>query len=91
MAEDQVKIYALSTCPWCKKTVRWFTTERNIPTEVIEVDTLTGTDADAVVDEVRRISNGQLPVTILNDEVIIGYSPEEFAKHLRGDYAVSEE
>jgi hypothetical protein len=62
-----------------------------VPTEVIEVDTLTGSDADAVVDEVRRISGGQLPATIINGDVIIGYYPDEFPEHPRGRYASTEE
>jgi glutaredoxin len=90
MAEDHVKIFALTTCPWCRKTIRWFTVERNVPTDIVPVDTLRGREANAVEEEVRRISGGnRYPVTVINGDVIVGFRPEEFAKHLRGYYATA--
>lgn len=87
MPQDEVKVYALTTCRWCKKTVRWFTEERDIPTEVVEVDTLKGDEADAAEEEVFKVSGGRrFPVTVINDQVVVGFKPEEFEQHLKGEY-----
>ena len=46
MAEtDEVFVYALSTCPWCRKTKQWFD-DSKIPYEWLDVDSLQGDEAD---------------------------------------------
>jgi hypothetical protein len=91
MAEDSVGIHALGTRLWRKETVHRYIQPGDAPAEAIDVDTLTGFDADALVDELRSISDSQLPVTIVNGEVIIGFSPKEFVEHLKGHSVAAEE
>ena len=38
---DEVFLYALSTCPWCRKAKQWFT-EMNVPFQFVDVDLLQG-------------------------------------------------
>ena len=75
-----VKVYALSTCPYCKMT-KQFLTESDVPFEVTDVDLLEGESNDpstpkgAAVAEVKRLSGGtSFPVVEIGDEVVVGYN-----------------
>ena len=61
-------VYVTSTCPWCHR-LQDYLTRRGIHYEVVDV----GTGPDKI-EEVRRIS-GQMgvPVTVLEDHIIIGF------------------
>ncbi len=61
-------VYVTSTCPWCHR-LQDYLTRRGIPFEAVDV----GSSPDKI-EEVRRIS-GQMgvPVTLLEDHVIIGF------------------
>jgi glutaredoxin-like protein NrdH len=81
---DEVIVYALSTCPWCRKTKKWFE-DGKIPFECVEVDTLPDDLQDAVADKAYELSGGRrFPVVVINGEVIVGYSPDKFLEHLKG-------
>lgn len=75
-----VKVYALSTCPYCKMS-RKFLDEHSVEYDVVEVDTLEGDSQDPAtpkgeaIAEVRKISGGaSFPVIIIGDEVIVGFN-----------------
>jgi glutaredoxin len=81
---DEVMVYALSTCPWCRKTKKWFD-DSKIPYEAVDVDTLPDEEQDAVADKAYALSGGRrFPVVVINGEVIVGYSPDKFLEHLKG-------
>jgi glutaredoxin-like protein NrdH len=83
VAVDEVMVYALSTCPWCRKTKQWFT-DSKIPFEWIDVDTLDDEEQDAAADKAYELSGGRrFPVTIINGEVVVGYSPNKWLEYLR--------
>ncbi len=70
----EVKVYALSTCPYCRMT-RKFLDETGIGYDVVEVDKLEDEERESVVAEVRRISGGaSFPVVVVGDEVIVGFN-----------------
>ena len=70
----QVKLYALSTCPYCRMTRRYLD-ENNVEYDVTEVDLLEGKEKDDAAAEVRRISGGaSFPVVLVGDEVIVGFN-----------------
>jgi glutaredoxin-like protein NrdH len=78
-----VKLYALSSCPWCKKAKVYFT-EKQIPFECIEVDLLKGKEQEKAVEEVKKlVGDAVFPVTVIGDKVILGYKPNEFAEALK--------
>jgi glutaredoxin len=84
MAEDEVYVYSLSTCPWCRKTKQWLA-DSKIPFETVDIDTLEADEQDAVADKAYELSGGRrLPVTVINGEVIVGFSPKKFLEHLKG-------
>jgi glutaredoxin-like protein NrdH len=81
---DEVKVYALSTCPWCRKTKQWFTDSR-ISFDYVDVDMLPAEAQDAAAEKAYELSGGRrFPVVVINGEVIVGYSPDKFLEHLKG-------
>jgi glutaredoxin len=81
---DEVYVYALSTCPWCRKTKKWFE-DSQIAYDFVDVDTLPDEEQDAAADKAYELSGGRrFPVVIINGEVIVGYNPDKFLEHLKG-------
>lgn len=77
-----VKVYALSTCPYCKMT-RAYLDEYSVPYDVVEVDKLEGQERQDVIDEVRRISGGtSFPVVQIDGNVVVGFNKIRLAELL---------
>ena len=84
MAQDEVLVYTLSTCPWCRKTKQWFANS-NVPFEYVDVDLLPEGEQDDAAETAYRLSGGRrFPVVVINGEVIVGHNPDKFLQHLRG-------
>jgi len=80
-----VKLYALSTCPWCKKAKQYFD-QKQISYEFIEVDLLEGEEEDKALKEVRfLVGDAVFPVTVIGEEIILGYKPDDFEEALEKD------
>ena len=80
---DDVFVYALSTCPWCRKTKRWFE-DSKIAFEWVDVDTLPDDEQDKMADKAYELSGGRrFPVVVINGEVVVGYSPDKFLEYLK--------
>ena len=81
---DEVFVYALSTCPWCRKTKQWFT-DSKIAFVYVDVDMLPEDEQDQVADKAYKLSGGRrFPVVVINGEVIVGHSPDKYLEHLKG-------
>ncbi len=69
-----VKLYALSTCPYCKMTKQYLS-ENDVEYEATDVDLLQGDERQRVVDEVKRISGGtSFPVVEVDGQVVVGFN-----------------
>lgn len=80
-----VKVYALSTCPWCKK-VKKYLDDRNIEYNCIDVDLAKGEEQDNALKEVEKLTGKRaFPVTVINDTVITGFKEDEFEGALKGE------
>lgn len=80
-----VKLYALSTCPWCKKARQYFT-QKQIPFEFVEVDLLEEKEQDKTLQELRYLAGDAVfPLTVIGEEVILGYKPDDFEEALEND------
>jgi glutaredoxin-like protein NrdH len=80
---DDVFVYALSTCPWCRKTRQWLE-DSKIPYEWVDVDKLPEGECDEVAEKAYQLSGGRrYPVVVINGEVVVGYSPDKFLQHLK--------
>ena len=70
----KVKLFALSTCGWCKKTRR-FLDEHNVDYEYEYVDLLSGDERARFMEELARWNPKQnYPTIVIDDEqVIVGF------------------
>jgi glutaredoxin-like protein NrdH len=70
----QVKVFALSTCPYCRMA-REYMDESGVAYDVTEVDKLEGTEREDAITEVKRLSGGtSFPVVVVDEEVIVGFN-----------------
>ena len=80
-----VKVYALSTCPWCKK-VKKYLDDRNIEYDCIDVDLAKGEEQNNALKEVEKLTGKRaFPVTIINGTVITGFKEDEFEGALKDE------
>ncbi|MGM0652958.1 MAG: glutaredoxin family protein [Bacillota bacterium] len=80
-----IKVYALSTCPWCKK-VKKFLDEKKVEYDVIDVDLAQGEEQKQALEEVEKLTGKRsFPVTVVNDEVILGYKEDKIAEALKDE------
>ena len=76
----QVKVYALTTCPYCRMT-RKYLDENGVAYDVVEVDTLEGQERTGTIAEVKRLSGGtSFPVVVVGEEVVVGFNKPRIAK-----------
>jgi glutaredoxin-like protein NrdH len=76
--KGQIRLYALSTCVWCKKT-RKLLEKLGVSYEYIYVDLLEGNARDAVMDEIEKWNPyGSFPTIVINEkESIIGFKEDK--------------
>jgi glutaredoxin len=73
-----VKLYTLSTCPWCRKAKQFFS-DKCVPFDYVDVDLLEGEEQDKITDEVFKISGSlQYPVVVIDDQVVTGFNPSRY-------------
>lgn len=69
-----VKVWALSTCPYCKMTKKYLD-ENSVTYDATDVDLLSGDDRQQAIDEVKRLSGGtSFPVVDIDGEVVVGFN-----------------
>ncbi len=68
-----VKVYALSTCPYCRMTKQYLS-DNGVEYEHTDVDLLEGEERQKAIDEVKRLSGGtSFPVVVIDGEVVVGF------------------
>ncbi len=85
MPEDppKPKVYALSTCPYCKRTRR-FLDDHKIAYDCIEVDLLEDKRQDEVMEEVEKLTGKRaFPVVVIGKEIIVGHDEQRLRKALK--------
>lgn len=80
-----IKLYALSTCGWCKRTKKFFE-DRNVAYEFIDVDMLPDRDLDLALEEQLSYNPlGSFPTIVVNgNEVIVGYDEKKLKGLVEG-------
>lgn len=72
-----IKLYALSTCPWCKKT-KQLLTDKGLEFIMLDVDTLVGEEQAKALQEVDKlVSKRSFPILVIDDIVIQGYQEDK--------------
>lgn len=80
-----VKVYALSTCPWCKK-VKKYLDEKNVEYDCVDVDLVKGEEQDIALKEVEKLTGKRaFPVTVINGQVITGFKEDELEGALKSE------
>lgn len=80
--KNRPKVYALSTCPYCKRTKR-FLDEHKISYDGVDVDLLEDSKQDEVLEEVEKLTGKRaFPVVIIGKEIIVGHDEEKLKKAL---------
>jgi len=80
-----VKVYALTTCPWCKK-VKQLLDEKGVNYQAVDVDMLIGEEQNQVLGEVEKLTGKRsFPVTVINDVVVHGFKPDDILEALNND------
>ncbi|HAF95459.1 MAG: hypothetical protein A2X34_09970 [Elusimicrobia bacterium GWC2_51_8] len=86
MRKKKVRVYALSTCGWCRKTVGWLK-ENNIAAEVIYTDVIEDEAEKEKVVACAKKYNPLLsfPTVVIDngEHVIIGFAPEKIREALK--------
>jgi glutaredoxin len=73
-----VFMYTLSTCPWCRKTKKFFS-DRCVPYEFTDVDKVGRAERQKARDKIKELTGSlQYPVVVINGAVIQGYHPEKY-------------
>jgi glutaredoxin len=79
----KVFIYTLSTCPWCRKTKKFFN-DKNIPFEFIDYDLADPEEQKKIWDEMTKYgASTAFPYVKIDGEVVVGYNPEKYEKLLK--------
>jgi glutaredoxin len=81
MSMKKVSMYTLSTCPWCRKTKKFFT-ERNVPFTYVDYDLADAGTQDAITREMDGERATGFPFVRIDGETIVGYQPDRYAKAL---------
>ena len=79
-----VKLYALSTCGWCRKA-KTLLDENDIEYELVYVDLLDKEEKDRVVEEVRKWNpRTSFPTLVVNNSDAVAGFKEERMRELLG-------
>jgi len=83
-AKHNVFLYALSTCPWCRKT-KALLEELSVKFDFIDVDLLIGDEQNKVVAEIEIVNpQGGFPTLVIDKtKVIVGFRPEEIEEAVK--------
>jgi glutaredoxin len=77
----KVNMYALSTCPWCRKTKKFFT-DHNVPFSYIDYDLADEATQAKISAELDAAGATGFPFVRIDDEIITGYQPERYSRAL---------
>lgn len=75
---SKVTMYTLSTCPWCRKTKKYFA-EHNIPFDFTDYDLADEATQDKIMSELDAAGASGFPFVRIGDQIVEGYRPDRFA------------
>ncbi len=76
-----VRLYTLSTCPWCRKA-KAFLDDRRVKYSYIDYD-LAETDVqDHIQEEMIAHNAAAFPFAMIGEDFVVGYNPEAYTRLL---------
>ncbi|HMB31900.1 MAG TPA: glutaredoxin family protein [Desulfohalobiaceae bacterium] len=83
--DNNVKLYALSTCIHCKHT-KELLDEKGINYDYTYVDTLSGDEKKDILEEVKQYNPKlSFPTLLINEQCIVGFKKQEIEEALQGN------
>lgn len=80
---DKPKVYALTTCPYCKRTKR-FLEDHKIAYDCTDVDLLDDAEQDKVLEMIeKRTGKRSFPVVFIGEKFIVGHDEDKLRKALK--------
>ena len=80
--ENDVKLYALSTCIHCKHT-KEFLDKCGVEYDCVYVDELQGDERKDMVEEVKKINPKlSFPTAVVNGKIIVGFKKDQITEAL---------
>lgn len=78
------RLYALSTCGWCRKT-KDLLDDLGVEYEYVDVDILAGEERETAVEEIKRWNPPcSFPTLVINnDSCIVGFDEEKIRRVLK--------
>jgi len=76
-----VELYTLSTCPWSRST-RAFLDERGVVYAYVDYDLADAHEQGRIREEMIARAAAAFPFVKIDDEFIVGYNPDAFARLL---------
>ncbi|WP_407355573.1 glutaredoxin family protein [Methanolobus sp. WCC5] len=78
----KVTIYALSTCPWCKKARKFFT-EKGIDADYIEYDKADEETRKYIQEDCKSYTEELgFPIVKIGDDAVVGYNTKKYSSLL---------
>lgn len=79
-----IKIYALSTCPWCKKA-KQLLNDLGVEYSFVDVDLLTGKEREQAIGDVKKWNPSvSFPTLVFNNsKSIVGFKESEIRDALK--------
>jgi glutaredoxin len=77
----KVSMYTLSTCPWCRKTKKYFA-DHSIPFEFTDFDLADEATQDRIMREMDAEGAKGFPFVRIGDDVVEGWQPARYAELL---------
>ena len=78
---EKVTMYTVSTCPWCRKTKKFFS-DHDIPFEFTDYDLADEVTQSKINDEMDAAGADGFPFVMIGDKIIVGYQPDVYARLL---------
>jgi len=78
---NEITLYTLSTCPWCRKSKKFFT-ERDIQFDYTDYDLADEQTQKQIIQVMDRHKATAFPFAMINGDAIEGYNPERYASLL---------
>lgn len=85
MSDQNVIIFTLSTCMWCKKCKR-FLTDESIKYKYIDVDKISYSDKSKILDYLRTKYESRVsyPFLVCDAGHVVGYDPNKYMELMKG-------
>jgi len=74
---SDIKVYTTATCPWCTK-VKNYLSEKGLKYQEIDV----GRDSESVEEMIALTGQRNVPVTVIDGEVVVGFDREALEEQL---------